>query len=165
MQRWGGPPRGAWASPEDVIAAWKPGDLTPEGYRPTYKYNMTEIYAGGGILAGSFLITTLIASTIVASGSVSLMFAPAAGVPVVGAYPVAAVGATTGLLPEGTVGVLVALGVLQDIGFGVLMHGLASRKKDGIVEDCKPVHGDGWSLRLAPMVSPNVAGVALGGAL
>ncbi|MFO0591447.1 MAG: hypothetical protein U0441_28115 [Polyangiaceae bacterium] len=158
-------PRRSLPTTAEVIAAWKPGDDVPLGFRPVYKYNMTEIYAGGGILAGSFVITTLIASTMIATNPINVIYAPSAGFPVIGAYPVAGVGASIGAIPTGTVAMLIAFGALQDIGFGVLLHGLTTRKRVGIEEDCRPLHGDGWSLRLSPMVSPNVAGVSFGGAL
>ncbi len=141
---------------------WSPGEPPPRGYRIRYKYNERQLIAGGSILAGSFVVTTMIAAGIATSG-IGFIYAHAALVPVLGPFPVAAVGALAGIGP-GTVGALLTLGVVQAAGFGVLIHGVTHRKPLGVVPECE-ARNEGERIVVAPIVSPSMAGISLGGAL
>jgi len=140
----------------------KPWESVPNGYRVKYAYNEKELITGGAILGLSFTATTLVASGM-AFGGFNFLVAPAGAVPVIGAFPLAGFGAVFGAGP-GTVAGILALGVTQSIGFGLLMHGLASRKRIGIVPVCD-AKNDGDSLIVTPMASPSAAGLLIGGAL
>lgn len=132
------------------------------GFRIKYAYNEKELITGGAILGLTFTATTLIGSGMAFSGF-GFLVAPAAAVPVIGPYPLAGFGAALGA-GQGTVAGILALGVGQAIGFGLLMHGLASRKRIGIVPVCD-AKNDGDSLLLTPIATPNAAGLSIGGAL
>jgi hypothetical protein len=143
--------------------SWSPGDRVPNGYRIRYQYNERKLIVGGSILAGSFTVTTLIASAIGVTGF-GFLFAPLGGIPVIGAFPLAAMGTNVGIGP-GTVGALIGLGVLQGVGFTILMQGIGSRKTLGLVPRCDEARNEGEHLVVAPLVSPTMAGLSLGGAL
>lgn len=145
------------------MMSWSPGDRVPNGYRIRYKYNERQLIVGGSILAGSFTVTTLIASAIGVSGF-GFLFAPMGAVPVVGAFPLAAMGPALGVGP-GTIGALIGLGVVQGVGFTILMHGLGTRKTLGLVPRCDDARNEGEHLVVAPLVSPSMAGLSLGGVL
>lgn len=145
-----------------VAPSFDPRDPVPDGYRIRYQYSTKELIAGGSILAFSFTVTTLIASGIAAAGIPGVLFAPMGGIPVVGSYPLAALSALTGVGP-GTVGALIGFGVLQDVGFAILIHGLATRKPIGLERDCTKDHGSTWTL--SPLAMPGGAGLSVGGAL
>ncbi len=141
---------------------WSPGDAVPNGYKIRYKYSEKKLLVGGSILAGSFIATSLIASGIAFTG-IGAIYAPAATVPVIGAFPVAAVGAIAGVGP-GTVAALVGLGLVQGVGFTILMNGVATRKPLGIVPQCE-ARNEGDRFVITPLVSPTMAGLSFGGAL
>ena len=114
---------------------------------------------GASTLALSHTVTTLIAAGIARSGVFGMFVAPIGSIPVAGPFPLAALAAGLGAGP-GTVGTLIALGVTQSIGLGILIRGLVKRTPAGIVPDCEQV-----SLRVSPLVSPGTAGISIGGSL
>lgn len=136
--------------------------LPPPGMRVRYKYNVKEILTGAAILSLAYTGTT-IATSGVATTLVGAFAAPVGYLPVVGAYPMAGVAAALEAGP-GTVAGFVALGVAQSIGFGLLIHGLATRQRIGIVPKCAGVSRE-EGLVLSPMVGAGFGGLSIGGAL
>lgn len=148
--------------PAPPIAAPVGDEETPSGYRFKYEYNVKEIITGASIFGLSYTATTLAASGIAAGGFAAALL-PVGVMPLLGPYPMAAFAAGTGAGP-GTVAGIVALGVGQAIGFGLMIHGIASRKKIGFAPLCGS-NGLERTLTLTPMAAPNAGGMMIGGAL
>lgn len=155
----GGPVVDSAGSTPIMAEYWKPGDAAPPGYRLRYTVSPTWVIGGASTLALSHTVTTLIAGAIANTGGVGMLIAPLGGIPVIGSFPLAGFAAAIGAGP-GTVATLVALGVTQTIGFGIMIRGIVKRRPAGITPDCEQA-----SLRISPLVSPQTAGVALGGSL
>ena len=119
----------------------------------------TWVIGGASTLALGHTVTTLIAGAIANTGGFGMAIAPLGGLPIVGPFPLAGFAATSGAGP-GTVATLLALGVTQAVGFGIMIRGIVKRKPAGITPDCEQA-----SLRISPLVSPQTAGIALGGSL
>ena len=116
---------------------------------------------GGATLALAYTVTTLIGSGMMATGFPGIFIGPIGSIPLVGAYPMAALGALKDA-GVGTTAVLIGLGAVQAAGFAVLLRGIVAKTPVGLVRSCDEESAE---LTVAPLVSPQAGGITLGGTL